>query len=262
MIDEGAEESGKTPDRILEKIKKCLALAKSDNPHEASSALRQASKLMAMHNLSMSDVDASAIGQTTAKTGDAKHRMPAAWLLQLASLISSSFECITLGGKSNRVGQSVVFIGPKGSTELAAYAFVVMRRQLEQARKAFTKTLISSMPRATKRRCGDKFVDGWLYAVHTQIKDFAGVDETVAEAINAYMRKAHPDIEDMKPSRKGKGHRMSMRDIQAINAGIAAGSDARLRRAATAGPEQEKLMNPENFRSPHPAPQIQQGSLF
>ncbi len=261
MIDEDVQESGKTPDRILEKIKKCLALAKSDNPHEASSALRQASKLMAMHNLSMSDVDASTIGQTTAKTGDAKHRMPAAWLLQLAHLIGSSFECTILAGKSTRDGQSVVFVGPKGSTELAAYAFVVMRRQLEQARKAFTKTLPSEMYQGAKRRCGDKFVDGWIYAVHTQIKDFAGIDETVTEAINAYMKKTHPDIEEMKPSRKGKAHRMSRADIHAVNAGIAAGSDARLRRAATAGPEQAKLMNPEAFRAP-PAEQIQQGSLF
>lgn len=35
--------------RILERIKKCLALSQSSEPHEAAAALRQAQKLMEMH---------------------------------------------------------------------------------------------------------------------------------------------------------------------------------------------------------------------
>lgn len=44
-------------ERILDKIRKCLALSKSANEYEAATALRQAQKLMAMHDLSHEDVD-------------------------------------------------------------------------------------------------------------------------------------------------------------------------------------------------------------
>ena len=43
-------------EKIIDKIKKCLALAKSDNPHEAATALRQAQKLMEQHNLTEQDI--------------------------------------------------------------------------------------------------------------------------------------------------------------------------------------------------------------
>lgn len=39
-------------ENILRKIQKCLALSKSANEHEASVALRQAQKLMELHNVS------------------------------------------------------------------------------------------------------------------------------------------------------------------------------------------------------------------
>lgn len=43
-------------DKALDKIRKCLALSKSANEHEAAAALRQAQKLMAMHGLSEDDL--------------------------------------------------------------------------------------------------------------------------------------------------------------------------------------------------------------
>src|SRR5690348_8415840 len=43
--------------RAMEKIRKCLALSKSANEHEAAAALRQAQKLMQMHDLDENDLD-------------------------------------------------------------------------------------------------------------------------------------------------------------------------------------------------------------
>ncbi len=45
-----------TRDKALAKIKKCLALGRSTNPHEAAAAMRQAQKLMAEHGLNDTDV--------------------------------------------------------------------------------------------------------------------------------------------------------------------------------------------------------------
>ena len=46
-------------EKILDKIKKCLALASSANEHEAAAALRQAQKLMQAHGLTDQDVAAA-----------------------------------------------------------------------------------------------------------------------------------------------------------------------------------------------------------
>ena len=40
---------------VIEKIKKCLALSKSANQHEAATALRQAQSLMEKYNIDADD---------------------------------------------------------------------------------------------------------------------------------------------------------------------------------------------------------------
>jgi len=50
-------------EKILGKIKKCLALATSSEPHEAAAAMRQAQKLMELHGIGQIDVKRSDIGE-------------------------------------------------------------------------------------------------------------------------------------------------------------------------------------------------------
>ena len=51
-------------EKVIEKIKKLLALATSDNPHEAALAASRASDLLLKHNLSMAEVEATTGKQT------------------------------------------------------------------------------------------------------------------------------------------------------------------------------------------------------
>lgn len=53
-------------DRIIEKLQKLLALAGSDNEHEAALAMARAEALMREHNLSLADVDPDGTGATIA----------------------------------------------------------------------------------------------------------------------------------------------------------------------------------------------------
>ena len=48
-------------EKIIDKIKKCLALASSDNENERATALRQANKLMEAHSVTMLDIEQSNI---------------------------------------------------------------------------------------------------------------------------------------------------------------------------------------------------------
>lgn len=50
-------------EKVLDKIKKCLALGKSANEHEAAQALKQAQALMPKYEISDADVALSDIGE-------------------------------------------------------------------------------------------------------------------------------------------------------------------------------------------------------
>ena len=51
-------------EKLLEKLKKLLALAKSDNPHEAALALQRAQKLMQAYNITQADLALSDIDES------------------------------------------------------------------------------------------------------------------------------------------------------------------------------------------------------
>lgn len=65
-------------DRILDKIKKCLEMAKGrgSNPNEAEIALRHAHKLMEAYNLEMGDVLASMAGEAGFPPARMENRRP------------------------------------------------------------------------------------------------------------------------------------------------------------------------------------------
>lgn len=64
--------------RALEKIKKCIALSGSSNPHEAEAAMRQARKLMEKYRLEISDVHAAGAEEYAHRLGKSKSRPDAA----------------------------------------------------------------------------------------------------------------------------------------------------------------------------------------
>lgn len=97
--------------KILDKIKKCLALSASSNEHEAEAALRQARKLMEAHGITDLDVQAAEADERRAKSG-AKNQ-PSNWETMLACKIADAFGCrvIFSGGFWSRPGEWC-FIGP------------------------------------------------------------------------------------------------------------------------------------------------------
>lgn len=77
-----------TPDKahrakILSRIRKCLALAQSSEPHEAAAALRQAQKLMAQHGIDAVDIELSAVVEAYVPAGRSA-QVPPRWLAALA----------------------------------------------------------------------------------------------------------------------------------------------------------------------------------
>lgn len=175
--------------KILDRIRKCLALSRSSNEHEAAAALRQARKLMEAHALSESDILALEVAEERARSG-AKSK-PALWEAALAQKIALAFGCRLLhaGGRHARHGEWV-FIGVGASPEIARYAFDVLVRQVRRARENYLERSCPFLSRASKTRRGDLYCEGWVVTVAEKVGEFAA-ESRHEEAINAYVSKHH-----------------------------------------------------------------------
>ncbi|WP_336958725.1 DUF2786 domain-containing protein [Sphingobium aquiterrae] len=144
---------------ILNKIRKCLALAKSANEHEAAAALAKAQALMREYGIDQGDV---AFDKATAR-GNGAHRPPN-WEGILLDAVTRAIPCevILHSGK-------FLFIGRAPSAELAAYAFAVLHRQLKRARTEYTRTRLKRVRPGRKTARADLFCEGWASTVRRKI---------------------------------------------------------------------------------------------
>ncbi|MDD2105674.1 DUF2786 domain-containing protein [Pseudomonas asiatica] len=213
-------------DRILEKIKKCLEMAKGkgSNPNEAEIALRQAHKLMETYNLEMGDVLASMAGE--AKVAAGSESEPPAWRVRLAHVCGEAFGAHFIISAPWFEHASFIFIGCGAAPELAGYAYQVLERQLQKARRDYLATQ-KRCKRSTKVARGDAFAHGWIDAVLVKVEQFAGVEDNIAEAIQAYMAKNYPKLGQAKMKRR----KLKARDEVAVDAGYEAGRSAQLHHA-------------------------------
>ena len=217
--------------RAFEKIKKCLALSQSSNPHEAESALRQARKLMDKFHLDYSDVDASRAQEHEFKIGTGS-RAPARWVRMLANTVGTSMGCVTFF-RHGSLGQSIIFIGETGNAELASYAYEVLLRQLERQRKEFVGKL-SGYKKSDKRVLGSRFAEGWISAIAAKVNEFGGVSEEAERAINAYCARVHPDVQISKMPRR----KINLLEYKAMLAGEEEGEKVSLHKPVGRGEEQ------------------------
>lgn len=210
-------------DRILDKIKKCLEMAKGkgSNPNEAEIALRQAHKLMEAYNLEMGDVLASMAGEAKVPAGS--EGKPPAWRTRLAGVCGEAFGTHLIITTHWLESASFKFIGCGAAPELSGYAYQVLERQLQKARKEFLATQ-KRCKRSTKVARGDAFAHGWIDAVYLKVQEFVGVEDTIAEAIQAYMAKHYPNLGTALMKRR----KLKARDEVASDAGYAAGKRAQL----------------------------------
>lgn len=216
-------------EKMIDKIKKCLALSASSNAHEAAAALRQARKLMEAHNITDLDMQVSGVREHRAKAG--VQNRPSNWETMLASKIADAFGCrvIFSGGSWIRLGEWR-FIGCGGALEVAHYAFTVLHRQAKRARAEHIKTALKRCKPATKTRRADLFCEGWVRAVAGAISNFCGTEREHA-AIDAYMDKNYPTLRHMDARNRNAGRRdLPAHEWDDYTAGGRAGKSAVLNR--------------------------------
>ena len=99
---------------VLEKIKKCLALSKSANEHEAAQAMKQAQALMKKYEVDAVDVVLSEVSERG--SGRKMAVKLAEWQWAVANMISEVFGC-----KCYQLANAMFFYGLGNRAEIASY---------------------------------------------------------------------------------------------------------------------------------------------
>jgi hypothetical protein len=206
--------------KALEKIKKCMRLAASSNPHEAAAAMRQARALMDKYRIEESDVALSDIQECASKSGS--KNTPSQWEANLAGCVRRAYACefLFMAG----VGEWR-FIGE--FAEVASYTMTVLLRQVRQARRDFINDRLSRCKASTKTKRADVFCDAWVWEVRKKVMEFTGSD-TPSDLAAAYMLKHHPELMSGSARDRNAGKQISNRSLTDAMHGIEAASDVRL----------------------------------
>ncbi|WGW62534.1 DUF2786 domain-containing protein [Pseudomonas aeruginosa] len=216
--------------KVLAKVEKLMALAnaKGATPNEAETALRQAAILKRQFDLSEAEISAHTV--ETACVPTRTRRSPAPWLHELAGICASSFGCDYLAAYAMPAGWTFKFMGRGIGPELAAHAYSTLHHQLVAARSAH----VAQQKRcklSTKRRRSKLFVEGWLLAVRSLVRDFAGrPDESTQAAIKAYLELHHPELKLLEPAAPTKPLAY---DQASLHAGWEHGKNTRLHRGVS-----------------------------
>lgn len=175
--------------KILNKIKKCLALSGSPNPHEAAVAMRQAHALMRQHGVEAHHVSMSEIGEATTQSRTMSRDKMANWEARLASIVGSAFGCKMLVSRvmypkefrTHANDGHFIFIGQKAQAEVAAYTVSVLSRKCKTARQKWIAENLAGLSarggKAQVTRMGDAFAEGWVNSIGKLVADFANPPE-------------------------------------------------------------------------------------
>lgn len=209
-----------TRDEALKKIKKCLALARSANEHEAGAALRQAQKLMEQFGLREQDVSLADVREVRIKACSTSTAANA-WELRLVGLVARAFGCevfAVCGARYTDAGNYVrtrhwVFVGIDAAATVAGYACEVLLRQCARARLAHIAKQPKNCKPLTKTARGDGFALGWVAGAAEKVKAFASPAGDKALLL-AYIEREHGELKktkarDTTAGRKVAGHLMA-----------------------------------------------------
>lgn len=172
---------------LLAKIRKCLALARSANEHEAAAALAKARQLMEEHGIDEAALELAEIEEATARAS--RNRRPPSWESILARTVCHALSVIQfIDSTGDRC-----FVGRSPRPEVATYAFVVLFRQLKAARADYVASQLRRCKPGRKRQRADVFCEGWASAVYCKIVELLP-KPSEDEALHRYLAVQYPSL--------------------------------------------------------------------
>jgi len=153
-------------EKIVDRIRKLLALAQSDNEHEAASAAANAQRLLSEHNLSMDQVELEA------EAGSAKFiHVPlpsrlAPWTIQLFASVAEAFDCRGLQEPCQKRG---LFVGVGADPKVAAFTFDYLERALKKLSSSFMKKIPACVE--GRGRIKTSYLMGAVLKIHKRLQE-------------------------------------------------------------------------------------------
>lgn len=203
-----------TDTAILSKVKKLLALATSNQPHEAAAALAKAQELMAAHGLTVGQATAPEVVVSSVGSRVSASRVKS-WELMLMRTVAKAFGCKILWS-SHFNGSTGAFrlLGTSDRVTLATHVAVVLQRKLYAARAKFIddlKYLDHVTDRSTLTERADGYCTGWVVGVAKPIRELALPQAEVnalaaKEREMAEGRKAKTQVRDGDAHSQGLGY--------------------------------------------------------
>lgn len=226
-------------ERKLDKIKKCLRLAKSSNENEAAAALRQARKMMDEIGVSADDVAASEAAEARVRSQAAQQ--PPKWEQTLAFVVAEAIGCQVYFSSGvdlhfiKKPGQ-YVFVGCGGDQAIAQYAFVVLHRQLKAARQQYLRLHLKRCKRSNRVDRADSFCAGWVFSVRAKIGSLTVAPDR-AIAIQAYLSQIN-----LQPAPAEKSSPRTDTRYADFNSGYRAGREVDLHKPMTGDAGQQEAL--------------------
>ncbi|MCA9566969.1 MAG: DUF2786 domain-containing protein [Myxococcales bacterium] len=217
------------PPKVVDRVRKLLALAGSPNQHEAELAMAKARRLMLANRLEAAKLDASR-GYVRGQMGDVRGRLDQ-WRSTLASTIGRHFFvevviCAAWMPERDAWGSAFEIVGAPEDVEMATWAYDFVVRTVER----LWKRHLAAHPGAGRSR--QRFLVGAVMGFRDRL------DATDAEAREeGLVLVGDPALEDLWTRRHPslRHRRGSYRVDEHFHAGQAAGGDVVLHRPIQSG---------------------------
>lgn len=179
-------------ERVIRKIKRCLALSKSSNENEAATAMRQAQALMREYRLTELDVRLSDVDEVQSEKSRANRRPT--WDRHLSGIVARVFGCRPLSYRhwsdtSGRMVERALFVGVTPAPQIAMYAYETLLTMLTQARRDYVTQVRTGKRRSeySPETAGDHFAIAWVSVVHGKIHELVprGEEDPAIEQLSS-----------------------------------------------------------------------------
>ena len=117
--------------KVIERIRKLLALSKSSNEHEAATAAARATELMAEHQIAQAQLDMNTetdpIGEYVLERG----KRAVSWKVILSTALMRAFACDSIQGR-RKSGVVMVIVGRQSNVAAVRYMYAYLVAELER----------------------------------------------------------------------------------------------------------------------------------
>ncbi|AEG58983.1 hypothetical protein Desru_0699 [Desulforamulus ruminis DSM 2154] len=158
-------------DKIINKIRKVLALTKSNYQEEAQAALLKAQELMAQHGITMSEIEISSkevdLEKQVVDTCVSESRRNTWYEKNLSSIIGKNFRChpYVTGGKG------IYFIGLKEDVEIAKEIYLYALTTMLYLATNYVKENRNKIIRITSKQLKNDYMIGFLNGLKKRFEE-------------------------------------------------------------------------------------------